>query len=393
MKAKQKLASSSASDGLTKKLQKNISEAIDTISTFELDIDSPTNYVKEKISANLTNYDHNYPFQKSGKKTTMVKYRKRLFELRQNFITKSTVLNLLGFVVIMCIAEFEIQTALGLDLKRINYDAGKTTSTRDDNLYLNLTDASESVPEIKPTVASTIYSNPIKSCLNINNYLYTLYSHTENHNFFWIQALNVLLLVLNFFQIYITFNAYKVEVELFKYDNKIPPDVLFVTNRTILTFLFEVIIYLFIPLNFSNFQISEKTHISFNFFVTPILYYTAILRLPFLFRYIAVKTVSFDKNVPLTSMMKLMEINRGTMILESWRLVWRKASNRLITGSVVGVWITTAWFIRLSEARFAVMTCVYYIQSVYTINLEVIRQFYIIQILKNSLGKNKPCIT
>ena len=68
MKAKQKLASSSASDGLTKKLQKNISEAIDTISTFELDIDSPTNYVKEKISANLTNYDHNYPFQKSGKR-------------------------------------------------------------------------------------------------------------------------------------------------------------------------------------------------------------------------------------------------------------------------------------------------------------------------------------
>lgn len=255
---------------------------------------------------------------KSVNNRTIVKYRQWLFAKRHTYITRSSMLNLLGMLITFLLAEAEISNGLS------KFKASSASSN-----------------------FNTTHSETISDSLCPSE----IYLTTEYEPSFFLKFFNIFLTIITFFLIWETYLAYSIEVELYKYDNKIPADIHFVVAATYAYFGTEAIIYFFTPVLYVPFVTKV------NYYTFPILYYIVLLRIPFLFRFIALKTVTFEKNIPLSAMMKLMEINRGTMVLESWRLVWRRFSSQIIVGSVVMLWLIAAWLCRLAEARFALLTC------------------------------------
>ena len=144
-----------------------------------------------------------------------------------------------------------------------------------------------------------------------------------------------------------TYRAHRIETDIYKLDNSISPDLNHLSLRVLLWFGLEFLVYAVHPLTYFP---------GVDFFSAPALYYLALLRCPYLIRFVVSQSMVCE-NITLNTISKLININMTTMTLESWRLVWRRFAAQIIGCQVIGIWILGAWVLRLAEARYAVLTC------------------------------------
>lgn len=309
------------------------------------------------------------------------KHRKHLVLRRLWYINNSAFFVITSIILTLLMADIQLQhfyrgDSMPKDLNRLLGNAEESLVIGFDQNFMGRTqnyfDKWEGCSNLTDTEQyETILSDPKRASALMFECVHKIYNPGA-----LVLFLNCILVVCNLTLVFYSFMYYKIEYQLYKFDNSISPELPYVRWSWWTRLVIEMIVIFATPIawnpsryfhghsaaDFDFLDKNSNTGVyiemkSGNFLANPFIYYIVLFRFLLLGRFFLLQSSLFG-NVTAESVATFNQINFGSVSGELYRLVFRhfmnKYASEVTCGLVAVIWAFLAWAIRLAEGHHAV---------------------------------------